>query len=139
MRTHRIASVMGERRRILPRDLPSPRVAFPAAMGRLLRFLAPALVWLGSGISVILLLLSLAADRLRGGPFAIASLPGAVATLVLAAVLVWSLQWRRLDEMRRYLATCLVATLLVFVTRPEAIIGGSVALAGGVVGVLRRV
>jgi hypothetical protein len=107
-------------------------------MGRGLRFLGPALVWLGAGIAVVLLLLSLAADRLRGGPFALGSLPGVVATLVLSALLPWSLQWRRFDEARRYLATCIVATLLVFVTRPEAIIGGSVALAGGVIGVLRR-
>ena len=120
-------------------DPPSPRVAFPRAISRLQRVLAPALVWLGAGIAVILLLLSLAADRLRGVAFDIPSLAGVVATLALAAALPWSLQWRRFDEMRRYLATCVVATLLVFVTRPEAIIGGSIALVGGVVGVLRRV
>src|SRR3989442_13336238 len=99
---------MGERRRILPRDLPSPRVAFPAAMGRLLRFLAPALVWLGAGIAVILLLLSLPADRLRGRPVALASLPGALATLLRAPGLVWGLEWRRLDANRRDRVTCLV-------------------------------
>jgi len=114
-------------------------VALTTTVGRLQRVLAPALVWLGAGIAVLLLLLSLAADRLRGRAFDLPSLPGVVATLVLGAILPWSLQLRKVDEMRRYLVSCLVATLLVFVTRPEAIIGGSLALVGGVVGVLRRV
>ena len=129
---------MEGRRRILPQAPPSPRVALPDTMRRVMRGLAPAMVWLGAGIAVVLLLLSLAADRLRGGPFDLASLPGVIATLALAAVLPWSLQWKRFNEIRRYIATCFVATLLVFVTRPEAIIGGSLALAGGVFGVIRR-
>ena len=117
---------------------PSPRVAFPAAVRRALRMLAPALVWLGAGAAVILTLLSLAADRIRDLPIDAAVLAGVVATLTLAALLPWTLTWKRFDEFRRYLAVCVVATLLVFVTRPEAIIGGSVALAGGVVGALRK-
>src|SRR5207245_7154327 len=75
---------------------------------------------------------------LRGLPFDLNSLAGVVATFALGAMLPWTLQWRRLDEMRRYFVTCIAATLLVFVTRPEGIIGGSIALAGGVVGILRR-
>ena len=114
-------------------------MAFPGALRRVSRALAPGLVWLGSGLAVVLLLLSLAADRLRGVPFDAASLPGVVATLALAAILPWTLQWKRYDEMRRYFAACVAATLLVFVTRPEGIVGGSVALAGGVIGILRRV
>lgn len=95
-------------------------------------------MWIGSGIAVVLLLLSLAANRLLGIPFDPASLPAVVATLALAAILPWTLQWKRFDEMRRYFATCIAATLLVFVTRPEGIVGGSIALAGGVIGILRR-
>jgi len=113
-------------------------VAFPGALRHVSRALAPGLVWLGAGIAVVLLLLSLAADRLRGVPFDPVSLPGAVAILALAAILPWTLQWKRFDEKRRYFAACIAATLLVFVTRPEGIVGGSIALAGGVVGVLRR-
>ena len=113
-------------------------MSFPGAIRRVSRALAPGLVWIGAGIAVVLLLLSLAANRLRGVPFDPASLPGVVATLVLAAILPWTLQWKRFDEMRRYFATCIAATLLVFVTRPEGIVGGSIALAGGVVGILRR-
>ena len=113
-------------------------MSFPGAIRRVSRALAPGLVWIGAGIAVVLLLLSLAANRLRGVPLDPASLPGVVATLVLAAILPWTLQWKRFDEMRRYFATCIAATLLVFVTRPEGIVGGSIALAGGVVGILRR-
>jgi len=113
-------------------------VAVPGAIRRVSRALAPGLVWLGAGLAVLLLLLSLAADRLRGLPFDLASLPGVVAILVLAAILPWTLQWKRYDEMRRYFAACIAATLLVFVTRPEGIVGGSIALAGGVLGILRR-
>jgi len=113
-------------------------VAFPAALRRFLRALAPILVWFGAGIAVVLTLLSLAADRLRGLPVDLAVAAGVAATFALAAILPWTLTWKRLDEFRRYLATCIVATLLVFVTRPEAIIGGSIALAGGVIGVVRK-
>jgi hypothetical protein len=113
-------------------------VALPGAIRRVSRALAPGLIWVGAGIAVVLLLLSLAANRLRGVPFDLASLPGVVATLVLAAILPWTLQWNRFDEMRRYFAACIAASLLVFVTRPEGIVGGSIALAGGVVGILRR-
>ncbi len=113
-------------------------MAFPGAIRRVSRALAPGLVWLGAGLAVLLLLLSLAADRLRGVPFDLASLPGVVATLALSAILPWTLQWTRFHETRRYFAVCIAATLLVFVTRPEGIVGGSVALAGGVIGVLRR-
>ena len=113
-------------------------MALPGAIRRVSRALAPGLVWLGAGIALVLLLLTLTADRLRGLPFDLNSLAGVVATFALGAMLPWTLQWRRLDEMRRYFVTCIAATLLVFVTRPEGIIGGSIALAGGVVGILRR-
>ena len=138
LRALRRPSSGGGRGRTLSPRLPSPRVSFPGAIRRVSRALAPGLVWIGAGIAVVLLLLSLAANRLRGVPLDPASLPGVVATLVLAAILPWTLQWKRFDEMRRYFATCIAATLLVFVTRPEGIVGGSIALAGGVVGILRR-
>ena len=113
-------------------------MALPVAIRRVSSALAPGLVWLGAGIAVVLLLLTLTADRIRGLPFDVHSLAGVVATFALGAILPWTLQWRRLDEMRRYFVTCIAATLLVFVTRPEGIIGGSIALAGGVIGILRR-
>ena len=138
LRANRRPSQGGGRGRTLSRRPPSPRVAFPGAIRRVSRALAPGLVWIGSGIAVVLLLLSLAANRLLGIPFDPASLPSVVATLALAAILPWTLQWKRFDEMRRYFATCIAATLLVFVTRPEGIVGGSIALAGGVIGILRR-
>ena len=112
-------------------------MVFADGLRSVFRALAPALIWLGAGLAVVLLLLSLAADRLRGVPFDLASLPGVVATFVLAAFLPWAVHWKRFDERHRYFVACLAATLLVFVTRPEGVVGGSVALAGGVVGILR--
>src|SRR3989442_14859943 len=92
------------RRRILSKGSPSPRVALSGAIRRLSRALAPGLVWLGAGIAVVLLLLTLTADRLRGLPFDLNSLAGVVATLSLGAILPWTLQWRRPHGMRRVFA-----------------------------------
>src|SRR2546425_2439454 len=119
------------RRRTLSKGSPSPRMALPGAIRRVSRALAPGLVWLGAGIAVVLLLLTLTADRIRGLPFDVHSLAGVVATFALGAILPWTLQWRRLDEMRRYLVTWIAATPLRFVTLPEGNIGGCTTPSGG--------
>src|SRR2546426_8796209 len=119
------------RRRTLSKGSPSPRMALPGAIRRVSRAFAPGLVWLGAGIAVVLLLLTLTADRLRGLPFDLNSLAGVVATFALGAILPWTLQWRRLDEMRRYFLTCIASTLLRFLPRPGGIIGGSPRPRGG--------
>src|SRR5437879_13524929 len=84
LRAVRRPSAGGGRGRTLSRRRPSPRVSFPGAIRRVSRALAPGLVWVGAGIAVVLLLLSLAANRLRGVPFDPASLPGVFSPLVLA-------------------------------------------------------
>ncbi|OGS50786.1 MAG: hypothetical protein A3K65_03375 [Euryarchaeota archaeon RBG_16_68_12] len=105
---------------------------------RFVRVLSAALVWSGAGIAALLTIATFTVERASGRPVDSSAAAGIVATLVLAGTLPIVLRVRRLDEVRRYLLACVAATLLIFVTRPEAIIGGSVALVGGAIGVLRN-
>src|SRR2546422_9696242 len=106
-------------------------MALPGAIRRVSRALAPGLVWLGAGIAVVLLLLTLTADRLRGLPFDLNSLAGVVATFALGAILPWTLQWRRLDEMRRCFRAGVGAEAPRLVTPPRGKLGRGDPPVGG--------
>ena len=101
-------------------------MAVSDALARVVRLLAPLLVWVGAGIAGLLTIATVTVDRIGGQP------------IDLAVALPLVMRWPRLKGLRRWIAVCLLATLLVFVTRPEGIIGGSVALVGGAIGVLRH-
>ncbi len=105
---------------------------------RFVRVLSAALVWSGAAIAALLAIATFTVERMGGRPVDPAAAAGIVATLLFAGLLPVVLRLRRFDEVRRSFLVCVVATLLIFVTRPEAIIGGSVALVGGAVGVLRN-
>ncbi len=110
----------------------------PPAEGirRVLHLLSVALVWAGAGIAAVLTIAAFAVDRVAGNPVDLATAAGVVAVLVLAGVLGLVMVLPRLKGTRRHLAACVLGTLLIFVTRPEGIVGGSVALVGGALGVL---
>ena len=105
---------------------------------RIVRVLSSGLVYVGAAIAVVLTVATVTVYRASGTPIDDAAIPGIIATLVFAGLLPAALWVRRLDELRRFFVACVVATLLVFVTRPEGIIGGSVALVGAAIGVLRN-
>jgi len=108
----------------------------PDGIRRLLRVLSAALVWIGAAIAAVLAIAAFAVDRVAGRTMGLTTVAGVVAVLVLAGLLGAVMVLRPLRELRRYLAACVLATLLIFVTRPDGIIGGSVALVGGALGVL---
>lgn len=113
-------------------------MVLPEALARVVRLLAPFLVWLGAGIAALLTIAAVTVDRIGGKPIDLAVALGVAATVALALALPLVMRWRRFRILRRWVAVCILATLLVFVTRPEGIIGGSVALAGGTIGVLQN-
>ena len=105
---------------------------------RILGMLSAVLVWAGAGIAAVLTIATVAVDRARTPvpPFDPGFAAGVVAILALAGALAIVMRVRGLDDLRRSFAACIVATLLIFVTRPEGVIGGSIALVGAAVGVL---
>ena len=113
-------------------------MGLPGALARVVRLLAPLLVWVGAGIAGLLTIATVTVDRIGGQPIDLAVALGAAATLAFAVALPLVMRWPRFKGLRRWIAVCLLATLLVFVTRPEGVIGGSVALVGGAIGVLRH-
>ncbi len=113
-------------------------MALPGALARVVQLLAPLLVWAGAGIAGLLTIATVTVDRMSGQGIGLAVAVGAAATLAFAVALPLVMRWPRIKGLRRWIAVCLLATLLVFVTRPEGIIGGSVALVGGAIGVLRH-
>jgi hypothetical protein len=113
-------------------------VATGDGLRRLLRLLSVALVWLGAAAAATLTIAAFAVDRANRTPTDLATVAGVIAILVFAGVLALVMRMRTSNELRRYVAACVFATLLIFVTRPEGIIGGSVALVGGAIGVLRN-
>ncbi len=105
---------------------------------RILEMLSAILVWAGAGIATVLTIATVAVYRVTTPnlPIDPGFAAGVVAIFVLSGTLAILMRVRGFDDLRRHVAACVVATLLIFVARPEGIIGGSVALVGAAIGVL---